>query len=231
MTTPVYAVGDIHGRKDELLRVLDVIVRDSASLRVLRPKVVFLGDYVNRGPDSRGVVHVLTSRKVFDAFDPVFLLGNHDLCVLSVLEGKPPVDWMEVGGGATLASYGIDSKSAPVKVLADRLRQEMPEVHQAFFRDLQIFHSIPGYFFCHAGIDPSVPPGEQGVEALIYGVEPFLSWKGSFGQRVVHGHWARRKVEILPNRIGLDTGCGVRADGFLSAIAIDGAEVRVLPSR
>jgi len=129
---PIYAIGDIHGALDPLRRLLDTIATDAAGLGISKPRVVFLGDYVDRGPDSKGVLDLLSSPELSERFDPVFLLGNHDLCLLAILrdagEGGAAwrvtvVQWLEVGGTKTLESYGIKGTAArrPQSVVRDLL--------------------------------------------------------------------------------------------------------------
>jgi serine/threonine protein phosphatase 1 len=233
----IYAIGDIHGCLDQLLRLLDLVAGDAAARGVARPRVVFLGDYIDRGPDSKGVLDLLSSGSLGARFEPVYLLGNHDMALMSILRGgDPSADWIEEEGGwATMQSYG-DFRARGPKQAAKRFRAAVPEAHKAFLADLEISWRADGLFFSHAGYSPRFALDEQPYGALVYGDPAMLSdgrpkgaeeARARLGARVVHGHWRDREAVVLAHRVCVDTGAGY-ATGRLSAAAIDVDDVRVL---
>ena len=224
----VYALGDVHGVLSELMRVLELISLDGAKLGDQRPRVIGLGDYVDRGPESRGVIEVLSSDEMLEAFDPIFLRGNHDAAMSSVLSGHNVSDWLKHGGDKALLSYGVNPRGKKPNQWGDEFRAAVPDHHAEFLLDLEICHVEGDFFFCHAGIDPADGLDGQNAVTLVHGARSFLSWPGVPGLTVVHGHWASPEVVVTPARIGVDTGCGW-PDGHLSAVAIDpDGSVRVI---
>jgi serine/threonine protein phosphatase 1 len=232
----IYAVGDIHGCLDPLRRLLDVIAADAGERGLARPRVVFLGDYVDRGPDSKGVLDLLTGGEVEQRFDPVFLLGNHDLALRNILQGSSPsVEWMEEQGGwQTLRSYG-DFRARRPDLSAKRFRAAVPEAHRRFLDGLVPSWRDGDVLFSHAGFSPDFPADAQPFGALVCGDPRMLGrdkdaeeLRRRLGVRVVHGHWTTREVLVLPHRVSVDTGAGY-ASGKLSAVAISGEDVRRLP--
>jgi diadenosine tetraphosphatase ApaH/serine/threonine PP2A family protein phosphatase len=208
----LYAVGDIHGRLD-LLRDLLQLIEDDAHARsqATRRTLVFLGDYVDRGPDSSGVVANLTAR-TFPGFDTHFLKGNHEAILLNFLGDPLHLDhWLVNGGQATMDSYGVDTRAlAEERARPERWREAfaaaLPETHLRFFRSLQLSVTIGDYLFVHAGVRPGVPLAAQSEDDLVWIRGPFLDHAGSFGKFVVHGHTPALLPVIRPNRIGIDTG-------------------------
>jgi serine/threonine protein phosphatase 1 len=227
----VFAVGDIHGHSGLLAAMLQAIAEEDAR----RPPVpwsieVFLGDVVDRGPDSRGVVDLLLE-PAGGGRQRVCLRGNHEDCLLRFL--KDPailMDWRAYGGLETLASYGVgrrplasfeDLEAVRIEFLA-----KLPEAHRRFFEDTWMFFEEGGFFFSHAGVRPGVPLAEQAIEDLLYIRDPFISAAVPFEKRVVHGHTPVAAVDIRPNRINVDTGA--YATGRLSCAVIEGDRVDVL---
>ncbi len=208
----LYAVGDVHGRIDLLQRLLDLIEGDAAaSPRAERRTLVFLGDYVDRGPDSRGVVERLI-RDLPPGFDTHFLKGNHEAILLDFLNDPWRLDhWLLNGGEETMRSYGVDTErlarlSAPPDVWRQAFAEALPEAHLRFFRGLQLSVSFGDYLFVHAGVRPGVPLAAQSEADLIWIRGPFLNHADPFGKIVVHGHTPGREPVTRPNRIGIDTG-------------------------
>lgn len=228
---PVYAVGDIHGQLDELDRVLRLIKADADSLGVARPRVVFTGDYVDRGPDSRGVLDRLASRKVNEVLDCVFCGGNHDYSAFSALQGNQRVwiNWLGIGGMEMVQSYGVAVKDRPVERFMAEFMRAVPAAHLQFLASMRPYHHENGLFFCHAGLSPKHSLEEQPPEVLAWGDKDFLTSSRSYGNmRVVHGHWITKEVDARPNRVGIDTGCG-SPGGKLSAVAFHaGGRLRIL---
>jgi serine/threonine protein phosphatase 1 len=229
----IYAVGDIHGRRDLLTALLARIRADLAARPHPRPRLVFLGDYVDRGPDSRGVIDTLIALRADGDLPTDCLLGNHDAYVLAYLRDP---DWRELtrnwlndnlGGSATLASYGVpDARLARPAAAHDAFAAAFPPAHLAFLEGCQLLLPIGGYLFVHAGIRPDVALDAQDREDLIWIREPFLTSRADFGRKVVHGHTIVPAVEHHPNRIAVDTGA-VRS-GVLSCLLLEGTEVALL---
>jgi len=224
----VYAVGDIHGRLDLLEAMLGLIETDArASGEASRRTLIFVGDYVDRGPDSRGVVERLISG-LPQGFDAHFLKGNHEAILLDFLEEAWRLDhWLLNGGDATMRSYGIDTEQlarlrAPPEVWRQAFAEALPEAHLHFFRNLQLSVSFGDYLFVHAGVRPGVPLGAQTEADLIWIRGPFLEHADPFGKIVVHGHTPGEEPVTRPNRIGIDTGAFFT--GRLTALKLqDGA--------
>lgn len=228
----LYAVGDVHGRLDLLENVLGRIRADLEARPHPRPRVVMLGDYVDRGPDSRGVIEALIALKA-SALPASFLLGNHDSYVAAYLREPAWFDrsnhWLHdsLGGNATLASYGVANASAASPAATrDAFAAAFPRAHMAFLEACALKIRIGSYLFVHAGIRPDVPIAEQTREDLIWIREPFLSSDADFGLKVVHGHTIVPQVEHWPNRIAVDTGA-VRS-GVLSCVVLEGTQVSLL---
>jgi serine/threonine protein phosphatase 1 len=228
----IYAVGDIHGCVDLLAGMLARIRADLAARPHPRPLVVFLGDYVDRGPDSRGVIDMLLDFRDGD-IAAAFLLGNHDRYVQAYLEDP---DWQDLsfhwladnlGGARTLASYGVaDADPARPRASRDRFAAAFPAKHRAFLDGAALSIRHGGYVFAHAGIRPGVPLAAQNPEDLIWIREPFLTSTADFGFKVVHGHTIGKAVEHHRNRIAVDTGAF--RTGLLSCVVLEGAEVALL---
>lgn len=229
---PIYAVGDVHGCLEPLKWVIAAIQHHAGARGIERPRVVFLGDYVDRGPDSKGVVDLLSSPELGERFDAIFLQGNHDAAMLQADREhaqKLPFTWLaEWGGAETLESYGVEIGGRAWSSFMLDFHQAIPAAHRAFLGDLKLCWQEVALFFCHAGIAPGIPIEEQSAETLLFGVKEFLDYEGDYGSRIVHGHWVTQHVDVRPNRIGVDTGCGYPTRQ-LSAVAILGTEVAILP--
>ena len=208
----LYAVGDIHGRLDLLDAILDRIEADArASGHAKRRTLVFLGDYVDRGPDSRGVVDKVVGG-LPEGFDTHFLKGNHEAILLSFLDDAGYLDnWRLNGGDATMLSYGVDTErlarlGVPPGIWRKSFAEALPGAHLRFFKSLKLSVSFGDYLFVHAGVRPGVPLGGQSEADLIWIREPFLDHAGPFDKIVVHGHTPGKEPVTRPNRIGIDTG-------------------------
>jgi serine/threonine protein phosphatase 1 len=228
----LYAVGDIHGRSDLLRRLLDEIAADAASSSCARTKtLVFLGDYVDRGPDSKGVIDILLGG-LLRGFDARFLKGNHEALLLGFLYGATPLDhWRINGGDATMASYGVDierlfGSGASAEAWRSAFAEALPPAHLAFFKSLELTLSFGDYLFVHAGLRPGVPLAAQGEADIIWIRSPFLDHAGSFGKIVVHGHTPGDEPVTRTNRIGIDTGACFT--GRLTALRLEGSDRRFL---
>lgn len=226
--TRIYAIGDIHGRADLLRRLYRAIADDAAACD-RRRIAVHLGDYVDRGPDSRGVIDlVLTSPLA--GFECVYLKGNHEQLMLDFLDGSgDALLWFYNGGDATAASYGVDVGGRwgwDEGAWREALRRAVPPAHFAFLRRLELAAVYGDYLFVHAGLRPGVAIEAQDEEDLLWIREPFLGYAGDHGKVVVHGHTVARAPQLAGNRIGIDTGA--YATGVLTALVLDGAERALL---
>ena len=229
--TRIYAIGDIHGQRAMLEEALSRIERDGGG------RVVFLGDYVDRGPDSRGVIDLL-ARGQSEGRDWVFLKGNHDRFFEWFLHPDGPrfdphllvgYHWFHpaIGGVETVASYGITVPDRIRKTdLARQLRDVVPESHARFLRGLQLHHAQDGLFLAHAGIRPGVPLTAQSEEDLLWIRDAFHTDTSDHGALIVHGHTPVMAPERWSNRVNLDTGAGMgRA---LTTAVFEGGQVFIL---
>jgi len=223
----VYAIGDIHGRLDLLDRIHRQIVDDAARRTASRRQLVYLGDYVSRGPDSAGVVDRV--REWLPAgFERITLKGNHEDLLLRFLDGEIDTGrhWLDYGGLDAMAAYGVaiaDREArddASVIALHRDLAGRIPASHLEFFRTLQISHSTGDYFFVHGGVKPGVPLSEQSARDCLWIRKTFLNSDADHGALVVHGHSISDQPEICRNRIGIDTGA--YRSGVLTCLVLDG---------
>lgn len=227
----VYAIGDIHGRFDLLKKLLHTIEADRAIEWGVRDTyVVFLGDYVDRGFQSREVIEFLMSYRP-DGITPVFLRGNHEDLMLQFLDDPMVADlWLRVGGEATLVSYGVDMHGAGIggDVLAasEAFARALPPEHRQFLETLEVSWRLGDYLFVHAGIRPGVPLEAQRRRDMTTIRQDFTLSGADFGLCVVHGHSGVREASHCGNRIAVDTGAF--ATGVLSAAVLCGSEVRFL---
>lgn len=222
----IYAIGDIHGRADLLGQLLDRIADDAAGMTPARYRtLIFLGDYVDRGPGSADVVETLLFG-LPAGFDARFIKGNHEAMMLDFLRGRAkPMPWLQNGGDATLASYGVDiSRADTSDEWAERTRdsfaQLLPRGHLVFFDNLELMIEIGDYLFVHAGIRPGRPLDQQDPHDLIWIREEFGSYREDFGRLVIHGHTSGSEPIVRPNRICIDTQAWF--SGRLTALRVYG---------
>jgi len=226
----IYAVGDIHGRADLLTELHDFIRADAAN-GPPRRVVVYLGDYVDRGLQSREVVDMLIERPLA-GFETVHLKGNHEAALLDFLaDCRIGPSWLQFGGGATLLSYrvglaGAESGATDFMTAQREFSERLPSAHLAFYRRLALTHEEGGYFFVHAGVRPGIALDRQTPEDLLWIRGDFLDFTGDFGHVVVHGHTITDEPEVCDNRIGIDTGAF--ATGRLTCLVLEGSERRFL---
>ncbi len=223
----LYAIGDIHGRLDLLTRLLAMVEEDAVAHPKKLKKLIFLGDYIDRGVDSKGVVQRLT--EPFGAgLTPVFLRGNHDDRLIRFLDGELDVAmaWLELGGAATLASYGVNpfsgGKNDRFRHLHAELSKVFPAEHRAFLDKTEFSVSFGDYYFVHAGVKPGVLLEDQRPEDQMWIRGEFLNHPKGMGKMIVHGHTIADAPDVRPNRIGLDTGAF--ATGRLTCLVMDGEE-------
>ena len=237
--TSVYAIGDIHGRADLLRTLLAMIEDDAQRQGRARNVLILLGDYVDRGPDSRGVIELLLDPPL-TGFQTVCLMGNHEDMMLTFLDDAQAADgWLMNGGQATLESYGVmvPPGAADPQTMQDGLCQALPPSHLTFLRGLALYHVEGDFLFVHAGVRPGMSIAAQDPHDLIWIRDDFLRSKKDHGQVVVHGHSVTFEPSVFPDRprpvrIGIDTGAYLT--GSLTCLAITGTDrrwLRTLPGR
>ncbi len=205
-----YAIGDIHGSL-HMLRMLIALCRQHAGGRPTT--FVLLGDYIDRGPDSAGVVRAIMELQAELPGRVIALKGNHEATMLEVVHGAATADhWLTQGGAETLRSYGVDTAG------------ELPDEHVRWLRSLPLSHDDGRRFFVHAGIDPERPLDAQREHDLIWIREPFLSDTRDYGRLIVHGHTPLNgsAPDLRSNRLNLDTGAVF--GGPLTAAVFAGSE-------
>lgn len=222
----LYAVGDIHGRRDLLDALLDAIVADNAGRPAADTQIIFLGDLVDRGPDSAGVVERLLQMER-DTPGTRFLLGNHEEVFLKAFDGdlKALPFFIRIGGRETILSYGVteaDYLKADYPELLELMHRHVPADHIAFLKRFEDLIVHGDYAFVHAGVRPGEPLARQRASDLRWIREEFLTHAAAHEKIIVHGHTIFENVEIHPHRIGLDTGA--YRSGRLSAMAFEGSE-------
>lgn len=214
--TVLYAVGDIHGRADLLLDLHRRIDEDWQDRPGERRLEIYLGDYVDRGPDSAAVIDLLRERVTVSPIMP--LMGNHEMVLLHFLEGgMSDPEWIDWGGATTALSYGVDPTRETV--LSAAMSRAVPPEHVHFLKSLRTSFRYGPYFFAHAGVMPSRDLESQRPNDLLWIRKPFLEHQGSFGAIVVHGHTPHDQPEFRTNRINLDTGA--YKTGRLTCLRID----------
>jgi len=232
----IYAVGDVHGRLDVLGPLLRDIAQDAvAADGAERPLLVFLGDYVDRGPASKGVVDLILEMRGLDRLEVRALKGNHEEALLQFLaEPSFGQTWLEHGGGPTLVSYGVQPPAqrtdaeAWVKV-RDAFAAALPPEHLAFYQSLELMIVEADYAFVHAGVRPGIPLADQSERDLLWIRQEFLQERGRFEKVIVHGHTPLEAPQLAPNRLGVDTGA--YATGVLTAVRLQGEDQRVLQAK
>jgi serine/threonine protein phosphatase 1 len=230
----LYAIGDVHGRTDLLADIHQRIARDVKHRPVADWRVIHVGDYIDRGPDSAGTLKLLCDYQREGHSD--FLIGNHDRFMLDFLRDPEGADvdlWIINGGIKTLDSFGIDGQRMVYSIddnfrgrLHDALTAAMQPGLPEFLGGLHEMLRYGDYAFVHAGVRPGVPLEEQTIDDLIWIREPFVSSSADHGAVVVHGHTPVDAVEVRPNRIGIDTGAVF--SGNLTCLVLEDAERALL---
>lgn len=226
----IYAVGDVHGRRDLFAAMAEMIDADAAAHPHRRPVEILLGDLIDRGPDSAGVMDAVIARR--NTRELTVLRGNHEQYLIDALAGEESfARWMQYGGEAALASYGIAARDAagnlrPTGELACAIRSALPDAHRALLASLADAVRHGDYLFVHAGIRPGVPLEQQDPSDLVMIREGFLDDPTDHGLVVVHGHTPVAEPAIRTNRIGIDTRAW--ESGRLTCLVIDGAERQIL---
>ncbi|MEZ5802216.1 MAG: metallophosphoesterase family protein [Rhizobiaceae bacterium] len=225
----LYAIGDVHGCAEHLAEMHRLIAAEIERDRPRDWRIVHLGDYIDRGPDSKGVLARLIEAKARDARH-IALLGNHDAGFLDFLaEPTHHGLFARFGGETTAASYGVSVNFGDPAALERghaALTKAMPRSHIDFLAKLSLSVCFGDFFFCHAGIKPGVPLDRQQAEQLIWIRDEFLDCPTLHPKVVVHGHTPTERPEVMSNRVNIDTGC--YRTSVLTALVVDGAEKRFL---
>lgn len=221
----LYAIGDVHGRADLLVILLEAILEEARAHG--RPTTIIgLGDYVDRGPGSREVMELLVGLSHAQGPELRLLRGNHEDTLLRFLdEPRHGAAWCDYGGRETLASYGVEAPeaaddSAGWAAASARFAEVLPASHLELLKGMAVTYEAGDYFFCHAGARPGVPLGEQVESDLLWIRGSFLEDKRRFEKVIVHGHSVGEEVQADHRRIGVDTGA--YATGALTAVKLEG---------
>ncbi|TMV05888.1 metallophosphoesterase [Brucella haematophila] len=225
----LYAIGDVHGRFD-LLQDMHGLIRADLDHRPVHDwRIIHLGDYIDRGPQSKEVLDFLIDAA---RHDPriLSLLGNHDEGFLNYLATGDTAGIFALHGGVeTGLSYGVEldfSDTDKARRSHEALVKAVPQAHIDCIRAMPRWLSFGDFFFCHAGVDPALPLEEQDPDDLIWIRTLFLKWTDPLAKVIIHGHTPQGAVDVQPNRVNLDTYAW--KSGLLSAIAIDGVEKRFI---
>jgi serine/threonine protein phosphatase 1 len=222
----IYAIGDIHGCTDLLRHQLAQIEADELRHPHARSTIIFLGDYIDRGPDSRGTIDLLLAcarmREV------ICLKGNHETFIRQFLDAPESLNnWRSFGGLETLVSYGlrpsISRSDSDHERLSNELRAVMPAQHLAFLDSLPTSFICGDFFFVHAGVRPGLALARQSEDDLLWIRNEFLEHDSPFEKFIVHGHTPVAAPEVRCNRVNVDTGAF--ATGRLSCVAIEGTDI------
>ena len=218
-----YAIGDIHGCYDLLNRLIALIDADNERRGPADTRLLFLGDYIDRGPESRQVIDLMMK---FDLGDDrvIFLSGNHEEVLLATVEGnrRAAALFHTMGGRETLLSYGTSAQDydySDTSGIIDLARINIPGHHLQWMRGLQNSYQSGDYLFVHAGIRPGIALEEQKYSDMRWIRNEFLHHQGSHGPMVIHGHSATSTIDERSNRIGIDTGA--YASGVLTAVGLE----------
>lgn len=231
----VWAIGDVHGRSDLLQPLLEAVVEDLRTVKPARPVVVMLGDYVDRGEDSRGAIDLLCRLADSEDIETHFLRGNHeDRFEAFLTEPELGPAWSEYGGREALRSYGVtvpvlrNEPEGWIEASA-QLNAALPERHRRFLAQQASSFEIGDYFFAHAGARPGIALNDQSANDLMWIRSDFLNARGAFEKVVVHGHTPEEAVHSDARRIGIDTGA--YATGVLTGLRLEGSRREVCQTR
>jgi serine/threonine protein phosphatase 1 len=229
----IYAIGDVHGRLDLLQDLTGAILQDAAGSRTAqKPELIFVGDYVDRGPDSAGVIDHVIGLTERDDIVVHTLKGNHEETMLAFLDdARTGQVWAEFGGLQTLASYDVAAPIVRTDLEAwETTRQAFvataPERHVAFLKRLELYVVAGDYVFVHAGLRPGVPLAGQTEQDMLWIRREFLEATRPFEKVVIYGHTPQRDAVIEPHRIGIDTGAFVT--GVLTALRLSGEDMTLI---
>jgi serine/threonine protein phosphatase 1 len=225
----IYAIGDIHGRADLLSALFTRVDYSLKVYPVKEPVLVLLGDYIDRGPNSRAVIDSLIARRRQHMM--VCLKGNHESCAIRFLSDPSVLsEWKRVGGINTLLSYGVklSTRDDPRRQqdVATAFRQALPESHYSFLQGLALSFTCGDFFFTHAGVRPGIPLGTQREQDLLEIRKDFLLHEEDFGKYIVHGHTPAKEPDFRPNRINIDTGA--YATGRLTCLVLQDDQMAII---
>jgi serine/threonine protein phosphatase 1 len=217
----IYAIGDVHGRVDLLNAVFERIDATLKNHPIGQSVQVLLGDYIDRGPNSREVIDALIARKKAHAM--VCLKGNHESYAVQFLSDPSVLEeWTQFGGIQTLLSYGVkpSTRSDPLSPedVAKAFREALPASHRRFLEGLGLSFTCGDFFFTHAGVRPGIPLGQQREHDLLWIREDFLLHEEDFEKIIVHGHTPAKEPDVRSNRINIDTGA--YATGRLTCLVL-----------
>ena len=221
--TRVYAIGDVHGCLIQLAALHGMVASDLALRPVQDSVLVHLGDYIDRGPDSAGVVALLSEDRTPPVGRRADLCGNHEamMCAALAQDARAADAWLVNGGDATLESYGVSAS-----VLPEEWAEAIPPTHRQWIASRALTHEEGGYLFVHAGIRPGRKLHRQTDEDLLWVREPFLSSQDRHPLVIVHGHTPSAVPVVRHNRIGIDTGAFM--GGQLTCLVLEGNRMHFL---
>jgi len=229
----IYCIGDIHGRHD-LLQQLHTNILNHAATYTGRKKLIYLGDYIDRGDHSKEVIEVLLSDPLH-GFDIVYLRGNHEQTLLDFLH-EPEVgrSWFNYGGLQTLVSYGVRYSKLPTSpndllALQADLRTCMPQSHVRFLEQTGLSYVVGSYYFVHAGVSPRLRLDQQQAEDQLWIRDAFIEHTRPYEKIIVHGHTITEEVDFQANRIGLDTGAYL--SGKLTCLVLEDDQQELIQTR
>ena len=225
-----YAIGDIHGRADLLHELLHLVAQDAVD-GPAEKSIIYLGDYIDRGNESRQVIDLILERSL-PSFRNIYIKGNHEEAMLTFLEDPlAGADWLRFGGMETLLSYGVGMPagvptSDKLNKARDELARKLPGKHLKFLEGLTDWHIEDDYMFVHAAIAPERTLKKQRPQDLRWGHESFLSHNRPYEKVIVHGHTITEKPEFHNNHIGIDTGAYY--SGQLTCLVLEGRNQRII---
>jgi serine/threonine protein phosphatase 1 len=225
----VYCIGDIHGQADLLAQLHEMIMTDAEQFAG-KKTIVYLGDYVDRGDQSRQVIDTLVNQPLA-GFECVYLKGNHEQAMLDFIQYPgAAASWISFGGREALLSYGIPLLHIPsnsdIEELSRKLDEKLPDSHRDFMTNTLNSWQYGSYYFVHAGIRPGVPLENQNKEDQLWIRDDFLNSTEDHGAIVVHGHSIKPEPDVRPNRIGIDTGAF--STGVLTCLVLENDTQRFL---
>lgn len=226
----IYAIGDIHGHIKLLEKLHAQIKIDIETSPVKEVVVVYLGDYIDRGFESKAVVELLLNTPL-QADKTIYLRGNHEQRLLDAFHDENSIPaWMRVGGDAALLSYGVGLYGKKNVDILNKFKEKIPQPHLDFFNKTQLSYAVGDYLFVHAGINPDIPFDVENLKEQKKDIlrirKKFLMCDTAFPYKIVFGHSIFKKVTDFGNKIAVDTGA--YATGKLSCVVLEGAQVRSL---
>ena len=225
-----YVIGDIHGCFAAMKDLLIQIEADNHKLEASKTSLIFLGDLIDRGPESKNVLEFLCHYRPNFA-DVVYITGNHEECFSRILSGHPQLiySWFESGGRGTARSYGVENLGhihIDVKPVYSQLRNKVPRSHIDFLSTFKDYHVFGDYLCVHAGIKPKISLDKQKQKDMHWIRSSFINYKKRHSHVVVHGHTVVEMAVHMGNRIAIDTGAG--KGGYLSCVCLEDDMVRFM---